>query len=210
MFFLWNIRRSHYSIAENDVVQREWQGWSQYPWKLIAAIGWCWWSWYGYRLCNLLTKSWHQLVSCFGGKCKNEKMNLCDLFPPGEKPNSSRDHAECCQCWFAMLCLLWIYPWVWGKWRESEMWGSEKWSDFCCLVGGMTVWLVWDPRPTWPTWPKWPRKHLESLARKSNFVRSNPLNDRKCVKKQCKHLYLLSRLSTKLATWTSVEHRLSW
>jgi len=143
--FLWNIRRSHYSIAENDVVQREWQGWSQYPWKLIAAIGWCWWSWYGYRLCNLLTKSWHQLVSCFGGKFENEKMNLCDLFPPGEKPNSSRDHAECCQCWFAMLCLLWIYPWVWGKWRESEMWGSEKWSDFCCLVGGMTVWLVWDP-----------------------------------------------------------------
>ena len=70
-----------------------------------------------------------------------------------------------------------------------------RWYD--CLVG-------LGPRPTWP---KWPRKDLESLARV--FCEEQSAGQ-KVRKKQCKHLYLLSRLSTKLATWTSVEHRLSW
>lgn len=58
----------------------------------------------------------------------NIYLYLCYFLPPGEKPNSSRDHAECCECWFAMLCLLWIYE-------------TERWSCCGCLVGGMTVWL---------------------------------------------------------------------
>lgn len=54
---------------------------------------------------------------------------LCYLFAPGEKPNSRRDHVECCECWLAMLCLLWIYA-------------TGRWSYYGCLVGGMTVWLL--------------------------------------------------------------------
>lgn len=110
---------------------------------------------------------------------------MARLSPAGEKPNSSRDHVECCQCWFAMLCLLWIYPWGWGQWRERE-----KWSDYCCLVGGMTVWLVWDPGQHGQSDPV---KIL--ILWQEYFMRSNSLN-RKCVKKQRRHLYLLSRLST--------------